>query len=46
MYLSTILVVYSKMVAQKLSQNVLKAPGTFKKFPKFKGVFYLHDFTS
>lgn len=46
MYLSTILVVYSKTVAQKLSQNVLKAPGAFQKFHKFKGVFYLHDFTS
>lgn len=46
MYFSTILVMYSKMMAQKLSQNVLKAPETFKKFPKFKGVFYLHDFTS
>lgn len=37
---------YSKTVAQKLSQNVLKAPGAFKKFPEFSGVFYLHDFTS
>lgn len=42
MYLSTILVVQ----AQKLSQNLLKAPGAFEKFPDHNSVFYFHDFTS